>query len=569
MSDEMEIVNEVETEGNKIETEEMNVVTKENKVSTEKNEENLEDKDVILETEKIVKTDSFTHLTLKLLREVVCYSKLKSENVNPKLNDILKNVEIVFEGNSDSFQKIGVSMIREKFTLFEMMRQKDFRWDIETFKKYTFQLWEQLADMKKMGIVHHDIKPENILYNESEDIFYFIDFGFSEFNHLFPKKHYCGSPLYMPLEKLGNSPNDSKSDVWSMGCIMLELFHIFADTNLKRIFDTDCMHPFDPLPGYCNVEAIEKMVERILFYLVYPEYLFSLYYKNLKKHYQINLRKTSTKGVQVYDTRYVMIENLFNQIFHLDPHRRISAKKILHHDFYAKQYICQDVKDNLKNNLREQFELAKANFRCENIFGNSHNEHLTYVSERFDKCGIEVYFLAMEIFFHVPDSDINLTNINSMCTIILELAKIICKRINIPIVPSIDFFNFLKLINFVIPVSLYDMAMKKLFRDGMLQDNSLFSTRDIFMHALYCFIITQNSLVKTLPKELIIEYAYYWTRRSLLEVSQRSTDDNINNVCIDKKIDDMIKTIIVYPSPRHWGIYSSQLKLVEYQNSIK
>ena len=47
----------------------------------------------------------------------------------------------------------------------------------ETFKPE--QLYESLALMHKLHIVHQDIKPENIMYSPSKNRMVFIDFGLS------------------------------------------------------------------------------------------------------------------------------------------------------------------------------------------------------------------------------------------------------------------------------------------------------------------------------------------------------------------------------------------------------
>jgi len=82
----------------------------------------------------------------------------------------------------------------------------------------------------KMGICHRDLKPENILLTFDErngkcvDL-KLCDFGLStQFQHKTLLTDFCGSPgFFAPEMILHGAYHGDKADLWSVGCIMLEL----------------------------------------------------------------------------------------------------------------------------------------------------------------------------------------------------------------------------------------------------------------------------------------------------------------------------------------------------------
>jgi len=79
--------------------------------------------------------------------------------------------------------------------------------------------------LHSLGISHHDIKPENILYNPKENTIKLFDFGLAVI--VDPSNPVSssngGSPLYMAPEILQKSRhNVFISDVWSLGLVLCE-----------------------------------------------------------------------------------------------------------------------------------------------------------------------------------------------------------------------------------------------------------------------------------------------------------------------------------------------------------
>ncbi|KAF9260853.1 kinase-like protein [Marasmius fiardii PR-910] len=76
---------------------------------------------------------------------------------------------------------------------------------------------------RRAQILHRDIKPDNIFLDE-HNIVKLGDFGLSKaLPHTTFANTYVGTPYYMSPELMQEKAYDSKSDMWSLGCLIYEL----------------------------------------------------------------------------------------------------------------------------------------------------------------------------------------------------------------------------------------------------------------------------------------------------------------------------------------------------------
>lgn len=91
-----------------------------------------------------------------------------------------------------------------------------------------------LAEAHRIGIVHRDIKPDNIFLHRAPEgeIVKVVDFGIAklveedpggEYQHLTATGGIVGTPVYMSPERWGNRPYDGRSDVYSLGIMVFQM----------------------------------------------------------------------------------------------------------------------------------------------------------------------------------------------------------------------------------------------------------------------------------------------------------------------------------------------------------
>ena len=113
-------------------------------------------------------------------------------------------------------------------TLYSVIRSYTKRQDVMPVvlaKNYLFQLLRALAHLHGLGLVHRDVKPQNLLVDPAKGVLKLADFGSAK-----PLVHgevnvaYIGSRYYRAPELiLGNVVYSTSIDVWSAGCVFAEM----------------------------------------------------------------------------------------------------------------------------------------------------------------------------------------------------------------------------------------------------------------------------------------------------------------------------------------------------------
>ncbi|KAF2281531.1 kinase-like protein [Westerdykella ornata] len=109
--------------------------------------------------------------------------------------------------------------------LYELIKQNQFRGLSTTLVRvFAQQLLTGLALLGKAKLIHCDLKPENILLKNLESpIIKIIDFG-SACDERQTVYTYIQSRFYRSPEVLLGLPYSAAIDMWSLGCIVVELF---------------------------------------------------------------------------------------------------------------------------------------------------------------------------------------------------------------------------------------------------------------------------------------------------------------------------------------------------------
>lgn len=154
------------------------------------------------------------------LKEVQLLMKLKAKDPDDKRHVI--RLERTFEHRGHLclvFENMSMNL-REVLKRFG----KDVGLNIAAVRAYANQLFQALHYFRAHKVMHADIKPDNILVNQSKTVIKVCDLGSASDaseNEITP---YLVSRFYRAPEIILGAPYDSSIDTWSVGCTLFELF---------------------------------------------------------------------------------------------------------------------------------------------------------------------------------------------------------------------------------------------------------------------------------------------------------------------------------------------------------
>src|SRR5882724_406154 len=126
-------------------------------------------------------------------------------------------------------------------------------------KPIFLQICAALAAAHARGVVHRDVKPENVLVVERDnpeggklDFVKVVDFGIANVAGQLGGQGVCGTPEYMPPEQARALPPDPRDDVYALGCLMYHVLTAtvpFAAATIQQVLIMHMRQPVEPPRG--------------------------------------------------------------------------------------------------------------------------------------------------------------------------------------------------------------------------------------------------------------------------------------------------------------------------------
>jgi len=133
-------------------------------------------------------------------------------------------VSIYAVGESDGLQYIAMEYIRGQ--TLQRCLQEQGHFDVRTALTIARQIAEALAEAHGHGIVHRDVKPLNVMLDEAGRA-KVLDFGLAKAHHgisnITVAGARLGTPQYMSPEQVEGGQIDQRSDIFSLGLILVEM----------------------------------------------------------------------------------------------------------------------------------------------------------------------------------------------------------------------------------------------------------------------------------------------------------------------------------------------------------
>lgn len=245
------------------------------------------------------------------------------------------------------FHKNHLCLVFESLSmnLREILKKygKDIGLHIKAVRSYAQQLLLALKLLKRSSILHADIKPDNILVNESKLLLKLCDFGSASHvsdNDITP---YLVSRFYRAPEIILGMGYDHAIDMWSVGCTLYELYTgkiLFPGTSnnemLKFMMDVKGKMP-------------HKVIRKGMFKDNHFDSNYNFLYMEVDKvtHRekvtgltQINISKPLLSEMVGFQRlpedqlkKVMQLKDLLDKVLMLDPSKRISINQALTHPF--------------------------------------------------------------------------------------------------------------------------------------------------------------------------------------------------------------------------------------------
>ncbi|KAM3141388.1 hypothetical protein pb186bvf_006506 [Paramecium bursaria] len=209
----------------------------------------------------IRKKDSQELYAVKILRKSLLTSQKSKQNalqekrILQKINsDFVVKLHFAFQSSTRLYMVLDFMIGGE---LFLHLRLKQ-RFNEQTTQFYAAEILHALSVLHNHGVVYRDLKPENVLLDESGHI-KLTDFGLSKLGYETDQtiNSFCGTPEYVAPEVLYQKGYNHTVDFYSLGALIFEMLSgapPHYNKNKKQMLQDRCNSPLE-LKGYFSMQA--------------------------------------------------------------------------------------------------------------------------------------------------------------------------------------------------------------------------------------------------------------------------------------------------------------------------
>ena len=163
-------------------------------------------------------------------------------------------VRIVYYGNDNSLYFIAMEYIDGQNLKYHMLTHGPM--DPLRALNYTRQIAEGLETAYKQGVVHRDIKPQNILIT-GKDVVKIVDFGLArgrETVTLTQSNVFMGTAYYISPEQAESGRSaDTRSDLYSLAAVLFEMLTGRPPFEGETAVDIVIKHMNAKVPSICHI----------------------------------------------------------------------------------------------------------------------------------------------------------------------------------------------------------------------------------------------------------------------------------------------------------------------------